>query len=522
MSHEIRTPMNAIVGLTEMMRREVRDARQRERLEKMMDASRHLLAIINNVLDLSKIEAGKLVLEEVEFELCDVLDNTFALVIEEARKKGLELVLDASEAPRRVVGDSTRLGQALLNLLSNAVKFTDVGYVALRLRQQPGAENHVTLRFEVSDSGIGIAPDALDKLFKAFEQGDSSTTRRYGGTGLGLAITYELAELMGGRAGACSRLGHGSTFWFTAKLRPAEDRSRDERRWTNVRALVYNDMPVACRAIVATLAQLGVTADEAGSADEVPALLQQARRREAAYDLLVWDADSHVGADQARSSLQMLTSMRKAERVGLAIVVTTMRPASALRTSIRGLGRSTVLEKPITAAAMEQAVRALFADAAVQAADPGADDDTFALEVNRPFEGRQVLLAEDNPVNQMVAVDQLRSLGLDVDVAENGLEALDKARATRYDLILMDLHMPEMDGLEATRAIRRLPMHGSTPILAMTASAFGEDRSASLTAGMDDHISKPVETKVLVRTLSKWLQPARPVQAAAVLRPAGR
>ena len=520
MSHEIRTPMNAIVGLTEMMRREVRDASLRERLDKMTDASRHLLAIINNVLDLSKIEAGRLVLEQVEFELCDVLDNTFALVVEEARRKGLELVLDASEAPRRLVGDPTRLGQALLNLLSNAVKFTDVGYVALRLRRLQGGEDEAMLRFEVTDSGIGIAPEALDKLFKAFEQGDTSTTRRYGGTGLGLAITHELAELMGGRAGASSRLGHGSTFWFTARLRPVQRQAPEVARWAGVHALVYHDMPVSSRALAATLAQLGATADEAGSADEVAVRLQQARRRGPAYELLVWDADSRVGAAQDRTSLQVLGSLRKGDRDGVAIIVTTMRPAGTLRMATRGLGRCVVLEKPVTAAALDQCLRGLLAEVTAPGELAAEEDD--AADDERPFEGRHVLLAEDNPVNQLVAVEQLRSLGLEVDVAENGLEALERARATRYDLILMDLHMPEMDGLEATRAIRRLPAHGSTPILAMTASAFGEDRSASLAAGMDDHISKPVETKVLVRTLQKWLHHPRPPGNAAVQRPAGR
>ena len=520
MSHEIRTPMNAIVGLTELMRREVRDAAMRERLDKMMDASRHLLAIVNNVLDLSKIEAGRLVLEQVEFELCDVLDNTFALVIEEARKKGLELVLDASEAPRRLVGDPTRLGQALLNLLSNAVKFTDVGYVALRVRRLRGEANEVMLRFEVSDSGIGISPEALDKLFKAFEQGDTSTTRRYGGTGLGLAITHELAELMGGRAGASSRLGHGSTFWFTARLRPAQELAQ-EPRWAGVHALVYNDVPVSGRAFAATLEQLGATVVEAGSADEVASLLRQARRRAAAYDVLVWDADSRTGTAQDRTSLQALASLRKSDRNGPPVIVTTMRPAGALRAGTRGLGRCIVLEKPVTAAALDQCLRVLLADLDAQGDEVAEEEDLNPVD-ERSFEGRQVLLAEDNPVNQLVAVEQLRSLGLEVDVAENGVEALDKARSTRYDLILMDLHMPEMDGLEATRAIRRLPAHGSTPILAMTASAFGEDRSASLAAGMDDHISKPVETKVLVRTLSKWLHPARPSGGAALQRPASR
>ncbi|MCM5680665.1 CHASE domain-containing protein [Schlegelella sp. S2-27] len=497
MSHEIRTPMNAIVGLTEMMRRDVKDPVLRDRLDKMSDASRHLLAIINNVLDLSKIEAGRLVLEQVEFELSDVLENTCALVIEDARRKGLEVVIDIDDVPRRLVGDPIRLGQALLNLLSNAVKFTPAGFVVLRCLLADGTQGEQMLRFEVTDSGVGISPAVIDKLFRPFEQADTSTTRRYGGSGLGLAITRQLADLMGGHAGARSREGRGSTFWFTARFAPAPRVDEPSSTGVAVRCLMLDDLPATAQAVASMLERLGVQADQATRLDEAAHLLLQAQRRGRPYELLVWDADL----------APLPPALRKLQHDQPAVVFTTIRNADAWRPALRGLSRAQVLEKPLTLRVLENAIRALQAKRSGPDGQAAADDEADDHGARRPFEHRRVLVAEDNPVNQMVAVDQLRSLGLEVDVAENGAKALDCARRQRYDLILMDLHMPEMDGLEATRAIRRLPSHASTPILAMTASAFGEDRSASLAAGMDDHISKPVETQVLVRTLERWLHP---------------
>jgi len=493
MSHEIRTPMNAIVGLTELMRRDTRDPVLRDRLDKMADASRLLLAIINNVLDLSKIEAGRLVLEQVEFDLQQVLENTCALVLGQVRGKPLELVIDAARAPRRLVGDPTRLGQALLNLLGNAVKFTPAGHVVVRCRQVDGAPGRITLRFEVADTGIGIAAPALQHLFQAFEQADASTTRRYGGTGLGLTITRQLAELMGGKVGASSREGRGSTFWFTVQLAPGHPVPAHDAVLAGRRALVVDDTLVAAEAIAGAMEALGGSVDIAGAAGEAVALLYEARARGQPYDLLVWDADTAPLPPAAR------------ETPGLAVLLTTMRDGSALRVSLHRVPGILVLEKPLTGAALERAA------AAVLGAGTATGLSALPGEPDLPhFDGVRALLAEDNVVNQLVAVEQLRALGLEVDVVSTGAEAVQRARAQRYDIILMDLHMPEMDGLEATREIRRLPDHADTPILAMTASAFGEDRSASLEAGMDDHISKPVETRVLVRTLERWLRPQLP------------
>ena len=364
MSHEIRTPLNAIVGLSHLLKKHVLPGEQRARLERIDAAAYHLLAIINDILDLSKIEAGRMDLEDTTFALDDILEYVQGLIAESAEKKNLSLEFEHGAGPVWLRGDPTRLRQGLLNFTSNAIKFTDRGSIRVSAQLEDVDDDSVLVRFQVEDTGIGIAPEALARLFEPFRQADTSTTRKHGGTGLGLVITRHLARLMGGNAGASSEVGRGSVFWFTARLRRG---------------------------------QAPVTDDATGATHDPAATLTQ----------------RHAGA--------------------------------------------------------------------------------------------RILLAEDEPISREIVIEFLRGAGLQVDAVADGREAVAMAQANDYALILMDMLMPELDGLAATRAIRALPGHEAVPIVAMTANAFESDKRACLEAGMNNHLTKPVDPKRFYATLLEWL-----------------
>ena len=512
MSHEIRTPMNAIIGLTHLMARDTRDSLQRERLAKVDTAAKHLLQIINDILDLSKIEAGKMTLEMAEFSLDSLLSRTFDLVSERAREKGLELVLDTDHLPKRMRGDATRLLQVLVNLLTNAVKFTAQGWVRVRgelLRQE---RTRLQVRFEVQDTGEGISREAQQHLFTAFEQADNTITRRHGGTGLGLALTRHMVSLMNGEVGVQSTVGCGSTFWFTAWLERANEAGEQAAPLPieGLRALVVDDLREALASIGDRLTIMGLQVHTASSSAEALRQVETAMKAGTPYDLLLidWRMPVMDGIDTYRQIQQVLQ-----QGMPPAILVSAF-DEPAMWQQARSVGFDAVLVKPITPSALHDTLMRVFRRQATLepavASQAGAAEATLRLR----HAGQRVLVAEDNPINQEVAEELLRSAGLVVDVADDGERAVELVRCRTYDAVLMDMQMPGMDGMAAARAIRQLVGSG-LPIIAMTANAFIDDRAACLEAGMNDHIAKPVDPADMYRTLLRWL----PVRSQAGLSP---
>ena len=510
MSHEIRTPMNAIIGLTHLMQRDLRDPMALERLGKVSDAAHHLLDVINDVLDLSKIESGKLQLEHTDFRIDEVLSRTCALVAERARAKGLELVVQTDGVPPGLRGDPTRVSQALLNLLSNAVKFTERGSIVLRCELQRAEADALSVRFAVRDTGVGVPPDKLDGLFNAFEQADASTTRRFGGTGLGLAITRRLAQLMGGEVGVHSMPGQGSCFWFSARLqrapgvRPPETLVPLQGR----RTLVVDDLGEARVALAEFLRRLGLHADTAAGGAEALARLRQAVAERQPYELLLLD-DRMPEPDGSATLAQLRAQLGDAALPACLLVTDADQADPAVLQ--RAAGFAGLLTKPVTLSSLHRRLSRLAGG--WPTSEPGPLHTEHERLLHDRLAGARVLLAEDNPINQEVATELLRAVGLAVDLAGDGAQAVALARQRSYDLVLMDMQMPLMDGLAATRQLRALPAYAHTPILAMTANAFGDDRQACLDAGMNDHLAKPVEPELLYAMLSRWL-PTRPRAAA--------
>jgi PAS domain S-box-containing protein len=514
MSHEIRTPMNAIIGLTHILQRNAHDERQRQQLGKVSNAAHHLLGIINDILDFSKIEAGKLSIEATDFDLKQSFDQTCALISDTANAKGIKIVCHIDPAlPTMLHGDPLRIGQVLLNFVGNAVKFTEQGHVRLHAHLLEETAAGLLTRFEVTDTGIGMTPEQQARLFHAFEQADISTTRKFGGTGLGLAISQRLACLMGGEVGVESAPGQGSSFWFTALLQRSAAVAREPLAPSELkgrRALVVDDLDTAREVMSLLLADLGIVSTEADSAEHGLQMLDEADQSGQPYDfvLIDWRMPDMDG-------IEMAETIHKLALIAPPMLLLTTAYTSQMSSQMLGKsGFDGYLPKPVEARQLCETLLDLMAIHLRQ--HPSTTPVSLQETSLRAHHGQRILVAEDNPVNQEVARELLEDLGLRVDIADNGEAAVAMVRDNAYDLILMDMQMPVMDGIEATRAIRALPGQSLQPIVAMTANAFDEDRQACLNAGMNDHIAKPVDPETLFTVLLKWLPPPKTEPSGAV------
>jgi PAS domain S-box-containing protein len=505
MSHEIRTPMNAIIGMTRLALRKNPNSGLHSYLAKIDNAAQSLLSIVNDILDYSKIEAGKMELEQITFSLDEVLNNLNDIVREKAEQKGIGIVFSMdNETPHYLKGDPLRLGQILINLVNNAIKFTEKGEVIVEVKVEEGSGDSRQLRFSVSDSGIGMTSEQVSNLFQSFNQADTSITRKYGGTGLGLAISKQLCELMQGSLSVESQPGKGSTFLFTAVFGVATgglplyagSRRRDLIKKS---VLVVDDSENARDVLIAMLKANGLVARAVPSGEEALVAISVASEEGKPFDLVLMDWRM-PGIDGIEAS-RRIKAQRTTSRIPAVLMVSAFERDEAM-CGVASHELDGFLLKPVDESVLIDTIANIFG---VTPDYPRSDSRPAPGYFPTELVGRRVLLVEDNEVNRDLATELLGDLGILVSVAVNGREGVDMVVAEPFDLVLMDIQMPVMDGLTATRLIRADDRFAKLPILAMTAHAMSGDRERSLNAGMNDHITKPIDPNRLMAALVRWM-----------------
>ena len=506
MSHEIRTPMNAIIGLGSLLAKTELNQKQIDYLEKIERSAKNLLGIINDILDFSKIEAGKMDIEETNFVLNDVMGNLSSMMGNKVLDRGLELIFNQEmSVPPNLIGDPLRLGQILLNLTNNAVKFTEKGEIEVSVKVLTKTETETMLRFEVRDTGIGLTQEQVGKLFKSFSQADTSTTRKYGGTGLGLTISKKLSELMGGEIGVESEHGKGSIFYFTARFGIGKEKKTriapEDLKGLNV--LVADDNETAREVMTAYLEDFSfnvTTVDNGKLAIQELVKAKAAEKKD--YDLVLMDYQmpGMNGIETSRKIREELENM-----VSPKIVMVTSFGREDIMDQAQKVNLDGFLIKPVSPSMLFDTIMEVFGKSSgIVKRDIAGDAKPEGFD---KILGARILLTEDNEINQQVAVETLEAEGFFVDVAENGKVAVDKLKQNKYDLVLMDLQMPIMDGFEATDEIRKMDEYKDLSIVAMTADAMTGVREKVINAGMNDYVTKPIVPKDLWTALTRWIKP---------------